>query len=177
LTAIVTARSSILPAALLLLFLALVAGGLMCLNGLVQDPMLPGERVPVVTALTPVPGSSRTALLFVSPSCRHCLQALERMSAMPATVRAMLTVVAAGPEQETVGLRERFPLHIIADPDGDAARAFKNSIVPSLFLIDEEGILRHRPNIRLFGTADSLLIISFLTGTPLPGPPGGGPHP
>lgn len=172
------ARSSILPAALLFFLLALVAGGLMYLNGLIQDPMLPGERVPIIAGIHPANGGpgSRTALMFVSSSCRHCLRALGRIAAMPAAVLRMVTVVAAGAEQETAALRRQFPLHIIADTNGAAARAFRNSIVPTLYLIDEGGILRHRPNIVSFSTADSLQIGMFLTGTALPDTSGSGPH-
>lgn len=159
-------------AAALFIVLASVTGGLLFVNGLILEPLLPGERVPMPAADRTVHRDTlrRSAILFVSPECRHCTQALHRIGGMSTAVRRSMTVFVAGTEQEAAGLRARFPLQFVADAEGTVARGFRNSIVPALYLIDEHGVLRHRPNIRLFLAADSLLITSFLTE---PGPPYG----
>ncbi len=151
-------------AAALFAVLASITGGLIYVNGLILEPLLPGERVPSLNIIRAAQHDTlhRRAVLFVSPVCRHCVQALDRISGMNGAVLRSLTVFVSGTEQETAGLRARFPLPFIADPEGNIARSFRNSIVPALYLIDEQGILRHRPNIRAFHSAESLLITSFL---------------
>ncbi|NUN68134.1 MAG: hypothetical protein HUU02_00305 [Bacteroidetes bacterium] len=158
---------SVAGAAALFIALASIAAGLIYINGLVPDPMLPGERVPDSIRISgwTKDGPRRIGILFVSPVCPHCMQALQHISMMPASVRSAVSVIVSGSAEQTASLRARFPLRCVADPEGTAARSFRNSMVPSLLLIDERRILRHRPNIRLFRSEDSLLIVSFLASS------------
>jgi peroxiredoxin len=82
----------------------------------------------------------RTALLFVSPSCRSCTATLEEIDALAWKADGHVLAVCRGDRHGCHELVERYELDLpfIVDDDYRISEAFGISAVPTAVLIDED---------------------------------------
>lgn len=85
---------------------------------------------------------SRQVLLFVSPHCRSCETAVEDIGFLDGKIDGRATVICAGGTEEAcTHFSEAHALDrpMIVDDDMAISRLYRVEVVPSAFVIDEEG--------------------------------------
>lgn len=84
----------------------------------------------------------RQVLLFVSPHCRSCENAVEDIAFLDGKIHGRATVICTGgTEEECVRFSDAHALDrpMIVDDDMGISRLFRVDVVPSAFVLDEEG--------------------------------------
>jgi peroxiredoxin len=113
--------------------------------------------------------SSRTKkllLLFYSSSCSHCRKEIINIDSLYRTYSKQLEVIgicidgSPGSARWNEKAAPAFP--IVSEGAGELARDLKIAVVPSLYCIDEDRVLRYRSSGESSFHSDSILVTRFI---------------
>lgn len=100
-------------------------------------------------SLTQARDGKKSVLFFWATWCPHCHEELERLRQNIETIKAkginVLLINGGESKQEAAGYlkQQGIPLESFLDQNNDVSALYNVSGIPSLFFIDEKGVIRH----------------------------------
>jgi thiol-disulfide isomerase/thioredoxin len=90
----------------------------------------------------PERGVTRRIVVFLSPSCSACVDAIPQLNALQAKASEPIVVVTRDAPQAQFGERLDRRIALIDDPDNAVERQFRVPVTPYVYLIDDAGIVQ-----------------------------------